>query len=353
MLYSYSKKIITLLFIFTFTLNAYAKETLVFAFDLIRHGDRTPLMMIPSSPHTWPEGAEQLTARGMRQELQRGEILRKRYMEQYHLLSPHFQNETMYVYSTDFDRTLMSAQSILLGLYSLGSGPRISTKQPALPVLFQPIPIHTQPKNSDPILSDIFSPQYTQQLNRYVASQPIWIQKTNALQNKNKFTTWSQATGLTLTTIHDLGFLADTLHIYQIHRIPLPKELSETDAKELIKIGLWGYVYEYQSKEIANIVGNPLLFKIADYIDDASQNKTPLKYVLFVAHDITIMSLMTTLGAPLNKQPPYTSDLNVSLFKSDQEKYIVKITYNDKPVYIPYCEATTCTLEQFLKLAGH
>lgn len=344
------KKIILSTLLISITATSYAEETLIFAFDLIRHGDRTPIMTIPTADYQWPQGQGQLTARGMRQELQRGAQLRQKYVGQYHLLPAHFQNETMYVFATDFDRTLTSAQSILLGLYPIGTGPRLNDKKPALPVLFQPIPIHTRAIDNEPFFAENNPDKFNQNLADYLYTQPEWIRKTQELQTK--FPLWSQATGISLTNIHQLELLGDTLFIFKIHHIPLPKQIDENLAKEIIAIARWGFVTEYKTKEIANLAGIPLLHKIADYLQTASDEKTPLKYVLFVAHDVTVMSLLTTLGAPLDTPPPYAANVNVMLFKVGKGDYVVKIAYNGKPVYIPGCQGTSCTLGQFTKLAG-
>ncbi len=348
MFYHHLKKIILFTLLLSITINTYATETLIFAFDLIRHGDRTPLLAIPNTQHTWPEGMGQLTARGMRQELQRGDELRRRYIEQYHLLPAHYQNETMYVFATNFDRTLMSANSILLGLYTLGTGPRLSEKTPALPIFYQPIPVHTRPLESEPFIGD--PDKFNQQLTQYLYTQPQWIKKTQELQTK--LAIWNQATGLNLTNLHELEILADALRIYKIHRIPLPTTLNDADVKEILAVGSWAFTTEYKTKEIANLAGTPLLLKISDYLQTASQENTPLKYVLFVAHDSTVMSLLTTLGAPLNTPPPYAANVSVLLFKVEKGNYIVKVVYNGKAVSIPACNGTSCSLDQFMKLAG-
>ncbi len=350
MFYTHIKKIVLLTVMLALSLNAHAQETLIFAFDIIRHGDRTPLLAIPNAPHTWTEGKGQLTARGMRQEMQLGNNLRKKYIDQYKLLPSHFDNESMYVLSTDFPRTLMSAQSLLLGLYPLGTGPHLSTKQPALPVAFQPIPIHTQPKMSDPFIGDANSEKFNQQLNQYVLSQPQWTQKTRGFQQK--LTKWSQATGLSFTDPQEIILLADALHIDQIHHVPLPAGLSKADAKEIINAGMDVFETIYQTKAIAALAGTPILTSVTSYLQKAGQQPAPLKYVLFIAHDATIMSVMTTLGSPLHEQPPFASDLNFSLFKTAQGNNIIKVTYNNKPVAIPGCSPTYCTLEQFMKLTG-
>ncbi len=346
------KNIILSIAISTLALNAFAAENLVFAFDIIRHGDRTPLLIIPQAPDASSEELGQLTARGMRQELQRGDSLRKKYIEQYHLLPEHFQNNTMYAYSTDTDRTLMSAQALLLGFYTLGTGPRLSTGQPALPLQFQPIPIHTQPKSSDPSIIDADKEKYNQEINQLMMTQPSWIQKTNELK-KEKFDLWSKATGVSINDLDDLDLLADTFYIYELHHTSFPETLTHTQIQEIIKTGFWVFITKYQTKEIASLIASPLLLKIAHYLNDAYKQKTPLKWVLFSAHDNTISSVMTMLGAPLNKKPPYASDLNFSLFKTDQNSYIVRVSYNDKPVNIPACGGTSCTLEQFINLTGY
>jgi len=348
----YFKKIILFLSLLLLSSVLYAKETLIFAIDLIRHGDRTPLLVIPKDHPVWLEGMGQLTAIGMQQEFQRGVTFRKKYIDHFHLLPPHLQNQTIYIISTDLDRTLMSAEAVLLGLYPLKTGPLLpGSNKPALPYAYQPVPIHTKPVDAnDLFISDFDAAKYHQLLTRYVDSRPDWIQKTKELQNK--FPAWNKATGLNFTTLHQFGALADALDIYQIHHIPFPAGLSAADVKEIIAAGRWAFVTEYQTKEIASIVGPRLVAAIADYLQKASQQKTPLKYVLFSAHDSTIMSVMTTLQRPLNAQPPYASDVNFALFKADAGDYVVKVNYNGKRVTIPGCDATDCTLAQFMKLAG-
>src|SRR5436189_131685 len=97
-----------LLLIFkSFESLAQEKAKLVFALDLIRHGDRTPTENISAIPYLWSEGLGQLTAKGMQEEYELGVKLRKKYVDDYHLLPKYYRSETLYVRSTNFDRTLM------------------------------------------------------------------------------------------------------------------------------------------------------------------------------------------------------------------------------------------------------
>jgi lysosomal acid phosphatase len=185
----HSKKIIFTLGLIInlgFSSLAHAEDKLIFAVDIIRHGDRTPTDDIPTAPYPWPEGLGQLTPLGMQQEYLLGTKMRKRYIEQNHLLPKQYLASTMYVRSTDFNRTLMSAESLLLGLYPLGSGPNLSSSnQPALPANYQPIPITSVPlAKEDLLLPEANKQQFKSILQKYVFSQPEWQQKTAILKNK-------------------------------------------------------------------------------------------------------------------------------------------------------------------------
>src|SRR5579872_3276163 len=121
--------------------STFANDQLIFAVDLIRHGDRTPDFDIPNSPYAWKEGFGKLTAIGLKQEYNLGSQLRNKYINQYHLLSNQYSKDTLYVRSTDMDRTILSAKSFLAGLYP-------STTQKNLSL----IPVNTVPLKQDKLL---------------------------------------------------------------------------------------------------------------------------------------------------------------------------------------------------------
>lgn len=323
------KKLILFSLLLFIHLNAFAKETLIFVFDVIRHGDRTPLHVIPKASYVWPQGLGQLTPEGMQQEFQRGVEFRKEYVDRTHLLSAHYNNKEIYVLSTNADRTLMSAQSVLLGLYPLGTGPVLSeSNQFALPNRFQPVPIHVTAKDASNNAENDFSQQEHKALKKYVFNRPDWIQKNAAMQSE--MVRWSRATGFKLKHLSQLRPLGDALYVYQLHHVPLPAGLNAEDVQRIIALGREVSITEYQTKAVADVIGMPLLATINEYLEKASKQKTPLKYVLFSAHDTTIMSLMTTLGSPLTEKPPYGANLKFALYKKDTGGYLIKVTYNAK-----------------------
>lgn len=328
--------------------QAFAQDgKLVFALDLIRHGDRTPIGVIPKAPHAWAEGLGQLTARGMQQEFQLGVKLHKQYIQNTSLLPSHYVAETMHVRSTDYDRTLMSAQSLLMGLYPPGSGPKLpNSDQSALPSAFQPIPIHTRPITEEP---DLFASQNTEKakalLVRYVFSREDWKDKTTELEPN--FPRWSQLTGITINNLFQLINLGDTLRIYTYYHIPLPQGMTEQEANVIIESGAWAFTTIFKPREIGEARGGKLLATIKNHLMQATDENVRTKFVLLSAHDSTTLALMSAMHIPLESPPPYASDLNFSLYETGPENYTVRVTYNGQPLLIPGCDQLDCPLSQF------
>lgn len=306
-------------------------EKMIFAVDVIRHGDRAPITAIPNAPWTEQLPLGHLSPTGMQQEFQLGEKFRDRYVKQFHLLPENYSAETMYVRSSDIDRTLISAESVLLGLYPPGTGPSVNGK-PALPLSYQPVPIHTKPRAEDSLLVIDYNPKLPSTLDQYVHDTPEWKEKNAQLQSKIK--RWNEQTGMKMETIGAVAGLGDALYIYKLHNVPISKGLTDLDVKEITDETEWAFASSFKPHQVGDLVSHELLKVISDYFHGATQAKSPLKYVLFSAHDTTIAGLMSILRDPVDRRPPYSTDLNFALFK-DGAQYKVRITFNGKPVAAP------------------
>lgn len=325
----------------------FSSEKLIFAIDLIRHGDRTPIEAIPTVKYQWKQGLGQLTAEGMRQEFEMGQRFRHQYIDEAHLLPPNYQHDSIMVRSTDYDRTLMSAQSLLMGLYPAGTGPSTDDNQPGLPHALQPIPVHTAPTQYDDVIIKRVDPEERNRLmQKYVYSTPEWRNKENEL--RSKFPLWSKLSGMEITELDDLGRLADSLFIHKVHHIPMPDGMSPEDVDTIIEAGSFAYMAEERPKQLAVAYNSQLMTNIANFLDRATQKNAKVKYILLSAHDSTIAATLSFLGAPLSVPPPYASDLNFALYQSGANAYTVKVTYNGQPVDIPACNGNACELSTFI-----
>jgi len=341
-------KLIFSLIVLIIPASVFAEDKAVFALDVIRHGDRMPVSDIPNSTYKWPVPFGQLTPKGIHQEYELGVQMRNEYMYQYALLPMAYQPGTLYVRSSDVDRTLMSAEAVLTGLYPHGTGP-YTDLMPALPDRAQPIPIHTVSGKEETLLyPDGPRYKFDELCNKYVTPAKEWQEKTKKI-SKN-FQRWSKATGVNIKSLYDLKGLADTMFIRKLYKVPLPEGLTERDADEIISAGRWAFMANFSPEIIGQTTGSPLLKEIINYVNEAASGKTQLKHVLFSAHDSTIMAELSAMGAPLRDNPPqYSSRLNFMLFDTDNG-YAVRIKYNGNPVAVKGCEKDFCTLKQFSAL---
>lgn len=328
---------------------AFANEKLIFAIDIVRHGDRTPVLPSPEMQKIWPQGAGQLTPKGMQQTNQLGKQLRQQYIEQYPLLPQHYDINTMQVRSSGLPRTLMSAQSLLLGLYPLGTGPILTKQVYALPDGFQPIPIQTVPQEQDTLLIPNHDKKvYYHLLETHLFNDPEWIEKEKKI--KHYFPTWSKNLDLPINHLFDLINISDRLYIEQLYHLPPSPNLQQKDAALIIEAGNWAMLKIMNHPQLAFLVGHELAHTIAEAMQKASQKDQSLRYMLFVAHDTTIAAQLKLLEQPINTLMPYTSQLHYALFDLEDSHYEIRVSFNQKPLFIKRCKANGCPLPVFLEL---
>jgi acid phosphatase len=340
-----------------FVATVQAQDKLVFAIDIIRHGDRTPLSNpFREAPSVWPEGAGMLTALGTNQEYALGAEMKRLFYRE--LLDSNAASNSIAAFSTDTARTRASARLFLSGL--VGDAPAQS-----IPISLQvPADITAGLSSSNSIsTAAILNPdgnvimQALQAL--YVFQSPEWLATNAALQPQ--FARWSQALGVSINGLQDLGSLSDTLYIHQIHHVPLTNSLSPADVDAIIAAGRWTFVYQY-NPNIGRVSGKALLKKIAEYMENArrevvSRKEHPLKYVLFSAHDSTLLSEMSALRAPLTgtNAPPYGAELHFGLFADGGTNFHMRVIYKDRAQHVvpdPENGGASWSLEHLSNLAG-
>ncbi|XP_035663925.1 prostatic acid phosphatase-like [Branchiostoma floridae] len=178
---------VLILTVFCVFLGVQGERSLQFVSLVYRHGDRSPVLAFPNDKNTedtWPQGFGQLSQEGMRQHHNLGTFLRNRYV------TPGFLNASysryqiqvwsqcspppqIQVWSTDVDRTLMSAQADLSGLYP-PSGDQVWNPD----IAWQPIPVHTRPVGEDVVRHfllrpmDVPCPKYSKLTEEFKLTDP-------------------------------------------------------------------------------------------------------------------------------------------------------------------------------------
>jgi lysosomal acid phosphatase len=126
-------------------------ETLQLVQVIFRHGQRVPEYPYPTDPYNsdtqWKEGWGQLTEEGKKQEYLLGQYLRSRYKS---FVAENYVANEMYILSSDLDRTILSAQLCLAGMFPTPNGTQWNPQ-----LNWQPVPVHTIASAQDNVVVEL------------------------------------------------------------------------------------------------------------------------------------------------------------------------------------------------------
>lgn len=298
---------------------------------LFRHGDRTPVDPYPNDPFkdrsNWPVGFGQLTPRGKMMQFNLGKFLRNRYGN---FLSDQYDENDIYVRSSDVDRTLMSAMSNLAGLYP----PK--EKQIWNPdLMWQPIPVHTVPLEDDNIIGNHANCPRLERLGEQVNDLPEIRQIVT--ENDWVFKYLTENSGRNMTSLWDIDFMYDCLFIESLYNKTLPDWTKKVFPDEMKTMADLSFTLSTYTQEMKRLRGGPIIQSILDHFHNFIAEQHQLKMLMYSGHDTTLSSLLNSLGMfdpPIG--PPYASAILIELKKSPDSQYFVSFSYRNDTTRQPY-----------------
>ncbi|CAD5122384.1 DgyrCDS10815 [Dimorphilus gyrociliatus] len=320
---------------------------------VFRHGDRSPIGTYKNDPYIteeyWPQGLLQLTQKGMYQEYNLGKFLKKRYMMNENLLNSTYKKSEIFVESTDTDRTLMSAQSVLNGLY-----PPVGNQIWRKGLDWQPIPVHTT--TYDLILGDYECKALADAISETRKSKNFT--ETTKMYKKfiNKINT---NTGENYKTIEDISPFCDNAFCNSQHNNTL-KWLSHEELEKCTDfVPAYDGWFQRGSEKKAKYGLGFFFANMSELFHNAKDHKIQRKLTLFSAHDTTIISFFYGLGAKFVAQPTYSSAVMTELWQ-DKNEWQIKLAYRTlskdgkeivKPVKVKGCSNSEfCSFDEFMKI---
>ncbi|CAF0863618.1 unnamed protein product [Rotaria sordida] len=312
---------------------------------IYRHGDRTPVTTFPTDPvkpSDWPNGLGQLTIAGIEQQHRLGGYLRTRYES---LLSSTYTASEIVVRSTDLDRTLMSAQANLVGLY-----PVLNFTNDPFPI--QPIPIHTVSAHQDFLLGANDCPRYDQLEDE--------VDQSDEMKKMDEyyapfFKKLKELTNVTNMTVYNAWDIADTIFVEHIYN-KAPAWADDAVRQNLSNINDLAFHFLYENNDTKRIRGGPLVQDIWLNMNNSVHGKSFYKVKMYSAHDTTVSPVLSFLGINYPHQPQYASAIFIDLYQQNST-YFVKVEYlnvTDSNVSYPYllndCPTIECPFDKFTNI---
>ncbi|XP_014662358.1 PREDICTED: prostatic acid phosphatase-like [Priapulus caudatus] len=297
---------------------------------LYRHGDRSPVYRVPikTDVHTeadWPQGWGQLTTEGMIQHYKLGRWLRRRYDG---FLSSSYVRKEIHVRSTDYDRTLMSAQCNLAGLYEPTGAQRWDPD-----IRWQPIPVHTESEDYL-LMHNAPCPRYDALAYKSFHT-PEFLKIVK--ENQDFLDQLSQWAGGAHADISAAKSIYDTLFCERAHNMSSPAWLTDDVYDRLHALQNAALMVKFGYKEMLRLLSGTLLGEFIAHMKakagaaDAPKFADGIDEKLFVysAHDSTVAPFLGVMGVFNGENPPYTATAIVELHEFAEGEFSVKVLYRN------------------------
>ena len=337
-----------------------------------RHGDRTPISAIHSSPaewichahtallplatptpslpqvtrmyaHLWVPGREalrgncsagQLTNIGQMQQLELGDALRSRYVGS--LLPGQLETEALYIRASNVPRCLMSAEMLLNGLYPPSKENPSGTSV---------VPIYTIEKDLDPMtINEKLCPGIAVNVLDVLAKNRS-LAEDIAVDLAPYVHEYDRA----LNTSDPIQALVDydNINCRAKHGLPLPgSPPMSNDAYHALYLA-WNKLGVALFNGSAFGLG-PFFQTLLDNMQAVISGNAPMpKFMLFSGHDTSVGPLLAALGVFDGTWPPYASHVSLELYVNSSTKAAyVRTLYQGDVVVVPGC-SDFCSFSTF------
>ncbi|OMJ95758.1 hypothetical protein SteCoe_837 [Stentor coeruleus] len=355
-----------------FILITTVTSRLVGVVELCRHGARTPTKLWPWDTGRWPEGLGELLPEGMRQHYFIGQVLRTRYIQNQKLIMPFYYQPEIFVYSSDHNRTLMSAESQIQGLFPNGTGPNLrssamitiavppvnvtnlnklinSLNMSALPGNIQLTPIHTD----DTIRQYALNPSSSCQYYMYLSDQ----KSAMSSELQEIFDKYNDTVNVVMQVLNcsrayaqkNMQNIGGSVTCNEFMGYALPAQFTPTVINNIQELAYEIKSFtQFKPDFLARLAGTPFMMQMIGNLQNCMSGNITQKFFLYSAHDTDISFILAFLQLDFSQPPPFASTIFFELYQYGVN-YYVNVKYNDVLQLIPTCGGYNCSLDTFVK----
>ncbi|KAJ2943881.1 hypothetical protein O0L34_g8205 [Tuta absoluta] len=333
----------------------YESKTLRLVVILFRHGARAPLSTYKSDPfknYQWPDGLGALTNAGKLQLYELG----KKYRSYYANFIPEEYNEKdIFVRSSDKSRCLMSAYTFLAGLY-----PPTERQMWHPEIPWQPIPVHSLPKDLDKMVAATKSCKIWKEMYNELLAE-----KNADPKFRETFEYVSKNANESMYSIMKLDYLYSTFLAQQDFGLKLPDWTRNVFPNKMrtpfmLSLALLTYNQTMQRFRVGPLLGE-IKQSFEGIVNEANTNRS---LYVYSGHDVNVVGLWRALGFEELLEPEYGASIVIELHEEVEQdvkrfeeidRFFVKVFYrNNTKIEVPselklrFCD-DPCPYTQFVR----
>ncbi|XP_015835032.2 venom acid phosphatase Acph-1 [Tribolium castaneum] len=326
-------------------------DSLILVHVIFRHGNRTPSLeeMYPKDPYRnekyFPFGLGQLTNVGKKREFMIGKALRNRYNK---FLGPYYYPEIVEARSTDYNRTKMSLELALAGLF-----PPRGEEVWNYWLNWQPVPYNYVPQANDNVLLGTLCPNFVKKTKEYLQSGR---EQTELSKYREVLDYISENAGINVTSFLDVYSLYFGLTTEAEWGFELPEWTQKVYPEPITQLAINEYYTQTATTELMQMSAGYFLQKvIQDSYSKINNTNSDRKIYMYAAHENNIADLLILLGV---FEPPHIPNYGAYVLlelHSVNNKYGIRIFYENyqetRPqlLKVPNCDSF-CKIDQFASL---
>ena len=359
---------------------------LLFVFEIMRHGARSPLELSSSSSSSeeeedvfheyWPYGKGELTSIGITQHFLIGYRNYLRYIKRFNFLKETYDPNEILLISTPLNRSLMSINAEIQGMFLPGSGPVLKKNESdiAVPPLKSDEYYKKEKEDLDknqryaaikerinvlPVYtfdSDVFDPQMGTEKN-CKALGSLYNKRQNSKKYKNFYNQLNNTFGEKLKNIlklNNTNFTHDRDIVNKItdaaiadytenkNMSKIKDYLSIEEFKEFVENFAFNFSYleyigsdENHDEKIAKVSASQTFEYILDWMDKIKNEKSNLKFVLFSMHETNLGPFTYFLKMAFKtdiKYANFSANAHLEFYKDSSNDYYVNYLFNDESI---------------------
>lgn len=269
----------------------------------------------------------QLTEKGVTDLRSTGRTLRQRYGQ---LLDPKRPDAGVYVLSSNFQRTIQSVQSLLLGMFvDAGESDRSFDVRTLSPNVLKPA---HGPKDFDEIERLVSDRIAQRQSHEREAMEKLGQYMRSCMGiEQGQYVPWTSIR-------HEISCL-------KAHNMPLHEGITPEIADQIYAYDGWLWHRMYENKAICRRSFQSGVQTVYDHLKRVASKDETSRISFFSAHDNSIVALVCALQLQTRDAlPPYNCVLAFEVYEDvDSDKLFIKVLFDDKEIAFAGHEHDTLT----------